>query len=179
MANLTGRQIVEQGIVTKVDNAECIQQVGVDLELIKVEMVIGRPGIIPKEGKTTLIPRIEVPLVDVPVSYETDKTTKGWFLQPGSYDITLKQGCSIPVNQRLKIVQRSSLLRNAGLLASSMFDPNFKTENIGTVMEINEPIYIHYEARVAQAYVTEMNEVLEKDLYTGQWQGDKQRESQK
>lgn len=173
--NLNGKQIVELGIVTKVDNPECIQQVGVDLEIIDIFQVLGT-GIIPKEGKTKLGSYIKQQLVDCP-NPNDDKTTKGWFLQPGAYDITLKQGCSIPANQRLQIVQRSSLLRNGVLLASSMFDPGFSTENIGTVMHVKEPIYIHYEARVAQAYVTGVNDV--DNLYQGQWQGDKQRQEGK
>lgn len=173
MSNLTGKQIVEKGIITKVDNLDCIQQVGVDLELIKVKQIVGG-GIIPKEGKTQLPSYVDLILVDCPNPYN-NKTTKGWFLQPGCYDIVLKQGCKIPNNQRLQIVQRSSLLRNGGLLVSSMFDPGFETENIGTVIHIKEPIYIHYEARIAQAYTTEVNLVEEEDLYNGQFQKDKQR----
>lgn len=174
MANLNGKQIVEQGIVTKVDNQECIQQVGVDLELIKVEQIAGF-GIIPKEGKTKLAGRIPVDMVDCP-NPDNDKTTKGWLLHPGSYDITLKQGCKIPANQKLKIIQRSSMLRNAASVVSSLFDPGFQTDNIGTVMRINEPIYIHFEARIAQAEVFEVNPVDAENLYDGQWQNDKQRE---
>lgn len=172
MANLNGKQIVEQGIITKVVNEECIQQVGVDLELIEVRQILGM-GLIPKEGKTRLPSTTLVELVDVP-NPNDDKTSKGWLLHPGAYDITLKQGCKIPANQRLKIVQRSSALRNGTILASSMFDPGFQTENIGTVMIVHAPLYIHYEARVAQAYTSEVNTV--ENLYNGQWQNDKQRE---
>lgn len=171
MANLTGKQIVEKGIVTNVKNADCIQQVGVDLELIEIQRIIGG-GLIPKQGKTRLPAYQPVELqrrIDV-----EGKVFHGWVLEPGAYDIVLKQGCRIPVNQRLQIVQRSSVLRNGGLLASSMFDPGFETKNIGTVMHINAPITIEYEARVAQAYCTEVNEV--ENLYNGQWQGDQQRD---
>lgn len=171
--NLNGKQIVDHGIITKVDNPECVQQIGVDLEIIAIHQIVGH-GIIPKEGKTKLPDYRPVEMVSCPNSNDNG-TTRGWFLLPGAYDITLKQGCKIPATQRLQIVQRSSLLRNGGLLASSMFDPGFETENIGTVMHIFAPIYIHYEARVAQAYVTRVNEVLEDSLYKGQWQGDQQR----
>lgn len=170
MANLTGRQIVENGIITKVDNSECIQQVGVDLEVIEIRKIIGG-GIVPKQGKTSL-PEYEE--CDIDEALE-GKDEKGWFLNPGAYDITLKQGCKIPNNQRLQIVQRSSLLRNGTILASSMFDPGFETENIGTVMIVSAPIFIEFEARVGQAYTTEVNEVKEEDLYNGQFQKDQQR----
>lgn len=172
MANLNGKQIVEQGIITNVINKECIQQVGVDLELIKIERVMGT-GIIPQEGKTKLGTKIPVPMVDCP-NPKGDEKTKGWLLTPGAYDITLEQGCKIPANQRLQIVQRSSVLRNGGVLASSMFDPGFETDHIGTVMFVFASVFIHFGARVAQAYTTEVNEV--ENLYDGQWQGDKQRE---
>lgn len=170
MANLTGRQIVENGIITKVDNSECIQQVGVDLEVIKISQIIGG-GIVPKQGKTSLP---EYKEIEIDQTLEGEDR-KGWFLNPGAYDITLKQGCKIPNNQRLQIVQRSSLLRNGIILASSMFDPGFETENIGTVMIVNAPIFIEFEARVGQAYTTEVNEVKEEDLYNGQFQKDQQR----
>lgn len=171
MSNLNGKQIVEQGIITKVDNQECIQQVGVDLEIIAISEILGA-GIIPKDGKTRLGQYIPQQLVDCP-NPNDDKTTKGWYLQPGVYDITLKQGCKIPADQRLQILQRSSLLRNGVLLASSMFDSGFETDNIGTVIHVRVPIYIHFEARVAQAYTTAVNEV--ENLYDGQWQKDSQR----
>lgn len=171
--NLNGKQIVEQGIVTNVTNPECIQQVGIDLELIKVEQVIGG-GIVPKQGKTVLAKREEV----IPHTVVNGQSNADvWRLEPGVYDITLAQGCKIPANQRLQIIQRSSLLRNGALLVSSMFDPGFETKNIGTILHVRVPISIEVGARVAQAYVTGVNDV--DNLYEGQWQGDKQRQEGK
>ena len=171
MSNLNGRQIVEKGIITNVSDPECIQQVGVDLQVIKISKILGG-GIVPRVGKTSL-PEYQELELDKSMSGED---REGWFLDQGAYDIKLEQGCKIPNNQRLQIVQRSSLLRNGTILASSMFDPGFETENIGTVMIVNAPIFIEYKARVGQAYVTEVNVVDEQDLYDGQFQGDKQRE---
>jgi deoxycytidine triphosphate deaminase len=168
--NLNGKQIVEQGIITKVVNDNCIQQVGVDLELIKVEQVLGG-GFVPKEGKTQLAARIEVKPEDQP------NGTQLWFLEPGVYDITMAQGCKIPADQRLRIVQRSSFLRNGAILSSSMFDPGYATENIGTILHVKLPMVIEVGARVGQAYVTSVNEVSSENLYNGQWQGDVQRNS--
>lgn len=170
MSNLNGRQIVEQGIITNVLDPECIQQVGVDLQVIAIKKILGG-GIVPKVGKTQL-PNYEE--IDLDESIEGEEI-KGWFLDQGAYDITLKQGCKIPNNQRLQIVQRSSLLRNGTILASSMFDPGFETEQMGTVIIVNAPIFIEFEARVGQAYVTEVNQVKEDDLYNGQFQKDQQR----
>lgn len=168
MSNLNGKQLVEQGIITNVKNTECIQQVGVDLELIKVEQVVGS-GFVPKEGKTQLAARVEVQSQSQPDGKSL------WFLEPGVYDITLAQGCKIPADQRMRIVQRSSFLRNGAILSSSMFDPGFETKNMGTILHVKIPMVIEVGARVGQAYTTNVNEVGEEDLYNGQWQGDLQR----
>ena len=167
--NLNGKQIVEQGIVTNVTNPECIQQVGVDLELIKVERVV-KGGYVPKQGKTVLATR-ETIIPDTVVGQQTESQV--WRLEPGVYDITLAQGCKIPANQRLQIIQRSSLLRNGALLVSSMFDPGFETDKMGTILHVKAPISIEVGARVGQAYVTEVNDV--DNLYDGQYQKDVQR----
>lgn len=170
--NLTGKQIVEQGIVTKVKNIKCIQQHGIDLELIQVQQIIG-VGHVPVKGKTKLAERKEIHLQDIK-ALDSDEIVRAWYLLPGSYDITFEQGCEIPSNQRLEIIQRSSLLRNGAVLRSSLFDAGFVTNNIGTVIHIQEPIIIEYKARIAQAYTTISNEV--ENLYDGQWQNDKQRQ---
>lgn len=169
--NLTGKQLVEQGIITGEILEENIQQVGVDLNLIAVEAILG-PGFIPKASKTKLATRRRV----TPIDKEIDgQMYKVWELGVGVYDITLKQGCKIPANQRLRIVQRSSMLRNGVILSSSIFDPGFVTEAMGTVMLVNEPVFIEVGARIAQAYVSETNQV--ENLYNGQFQNDNQRKT--
>lgn len=170
--NLTGKQLVERGIITKVDNPECIQQVGVDLELIEVRRIVGK-GFIPKEGKTKLAERQFINPIEVRGLTSGDSKHFCWDLPAGTYDIVVKQGCKIPSTQRLRIVHRSSAFRNGTELNSSMFDPGFETENIGTIIHVDEPILIEVGARIGQAYVTEVNPV--ENLYNGQWQGDKQR----
>jgi dUTP pyrophosphatase len=97
-----------------------------------------------------------------------------WYLEPGAYEVTLSQGCKVPADKFLLIRQRSSLLRNGAILHSSVFDAGFETTSIGTVMFIQTPICIEYEARIAQIYAHDSNIV--ENLYNGQWQGDKQRE---
>ena len=44
----------------------------------------------------------------------------------------------------------------------------FETEFMGTVMIVNETIFIEEDARVAQIYFHSCEEV--KELYNGQWQ---------
>lgn len=159
--NLTGKQLVEQDIITKVTD-ECIQQHGCDTQLIKVERMIGI-GFIPKEGKTELVQYEEV---DFSI---TSLGKKYWHLVPGAYSVTMKQGCKVPSDKLLLLRQRSSMLRNGALLHSSVFDAGYEAENIGTVIVVIHPIEIEYEARIAQIYAHNSNIV--ENLYNGQFQG--------
>lgn len=168
--NLTGKQLIEQGIVTGIYEEENIQQHGVDLNLIEVSRIEGGTvlGVVPRFGKTQLALRVPIALQSF------TNMGSGWLLQPGAYDITLMQGCKVPADKKLLIRQRSSLLRNGTILHSSVFDAGFETEQIGTVMIVMTPIFIEQGARVAQIYSSNSNVV--ENLYEGQWQGDKQRE---
>ena len=161
--NLTGQQLVDKGIITGPIEEDNIAQHGVDLNLIKVQRIIGQ-GTIPAKGKTILADREDVELDEQGF----------WNLSQGAYDITLAQGCKIPSNQSMQIVQRSSLLRNGSVLRSSLFDAGFYTDNIGTVFIVTVPIRIEYNARVAQIVAQASNEVI--NTYDGQWQNDKQRQ---
>ena len=170
--NLTGQEIKDRGIVTQQPfeiAEENIQQHGIDLNLVGVRRVVGG-GVVPAQGKTILSKYEDIK----PTKCDCEGNTEfRWDLEPGVYDITLAQGCKIPSDQRLELVQRSSLLRNGALIVSSLFDAGFETENIGTVMHVRVPISIGVGARICQAYVSGSNEV--KNLYEGQWQGDIQR----
>ena len=84
----------------------------------------------------------------------------------------MNEGCNIPATRTAMVRQRSSLLRNGAIIASSIFDPGFHTDNIGTVMIVTNDIFIEKDARVAQMYFHENNEG---ELYDGQFQNDKQR----
>jgi deoxycytidine triphosphate deaminase len=53
-----------------------------------------------------------------------------------------------------------------------VFDPGFKTSNMGTIMLVTETIFIEEEARVAQIYFHKCDSA---ELYDGQFQDDKQR----
>jgi deoxycytidine triphosphate deaminase len=66
-------------------------------------------------------------------------------------------------------------MRNGAIITSSIFDPGFKTNNVGTYMIVFETIFIEENARVAQMYFHECEPVAQDKLYNGQWQNDKQR----
>lgn len=157
---LNGKEIKEKGIVTKFDEGN-VSQHGIDLNLIKVERVVG-VGFIPKVGKTVL-----------PEYQEVDPVESVWKLTPGVYGVTFEQGCNIPEDQMLLIRQRSSLARCGGTIHSSVFDAGFQTNEMGTFMKIDHPIDIEVGARVAQIYNHKTDPV--ENLYNGQFQNDKQR----
>jgi deoxycytidine triphosphate deaminase len=171
--NLTGKQILEQGIIFGIVEKDNIQQHSVDLNIIKIEKVIG-PGFVPKSGKTKLAERVIIMPTDRLDPRDYSSPIIAWRLEPGVYDVTLAQGCKIPPNWRMKLVHRSSLFRNGSENNSSLFDAGFETNNIGTVVYVSEPILIEVGARITTAYVDASNEV--NNLYNGQWQGDQQRE---
>lgn len=186
---LTGKQILQAGIITMSDNFLVTQeefqtinpqQHSVDLNLVIVRRLSssGGIGVIPRkpDAKTKLCKRLQIEPTDDPEFPEGV-----WVLPAGAYDITFAQGCKIPNDQRLKIVQRSSLLRNGGLLSSSIFDSGYSTSGedgvdtgIGTVVVLFETIKIAVGARIATAYVEPSNIVQSEDLYQGQWQGNPQ-----
>ena len=99
----------------------------------------------------------------------------GWLLYAGVYDVIMNEGCNIAPNRVGLIRQRSSLMRNGASIQSSIFDPGFKTNNVGTYMFVNCPIFIEENARVAQMYFHDCTPVDEDKLYNGQFQNDKQR----
>jgi deoxycytidine triphosphate deaminase len=163
---LNADQIVQQGLLKLEQSKGKKAQVGYDLSLQSVNK-IGHVGYVLRD-KTKLAAYEPIEKIQL------DGYT-GWLLHPGAYDITFWEGCDIPSNYVGLIRQRSSMLRNGTVLHSSVFDPGFSTEFMGTVMVVNETIFIEENARVAQIYFHTCEEVAQENLYNGQWQGDKQR----
>jgi deoxycytidine triphosphate deaminase len=172
---LNCEQILEQGLVKTTNSKGKPAQVGYDLSAKSIN-VIGEIH----ENETT--PAIGMVLKDktilnnyTPVPLTKIDGVEGWLLYPGAYDITFHEGCKIAANRVGMIRQRSSLLRNGAIIASSIFDPGFETENMGTIMIVTATIFIEKDARVGQMYFHECDEVAEENLYNGQFAFDKQR----
>lgn len=170
---LNCEQILEQGLVKTEFSKGKPAQVGYDLSAKSINK-IGEPN--PSK------PSIGMVLKDKTIlnNYTPVKTTKidgveGWLLYPGAYDVTFHEGCKIAANRVGMIRQRSSLLRNGAIIASSIFDPGFETDNMGTIMIVTATIFIEKDARVGQMYFHECDGVAEENLYQGQWQNDSQR----
>ena len=170
---LNAEQIIEQGLVKTEFSQGKPAQVGYDLSAKSIN-AIGKDQLIkPAIGmvlkdKTILNTYTPVPLTKI-------DGVEGWLLYSGAYDITFHEGCKISANRVGMIRQRSSLLRNGAIIASSIFDPGFETDNMGTIMIVNATIFIEQDARVGQMYFHECDEVAEDKLYSGQFQNDKQR----
>jgi deoxycytidine triphosphate deaminase len=163
---LNSRELQE--VITNIENPKCIQQVGIDLELIRVCRVEGVGSVLKDR---TILPQT----ITIPIKREETSSREGWLLHPGYYEITFSQGCKIPNNVVLKIRQRSSMLRGGGEIHSSIFDPGFETDNVGTFMIIHRTLFIEQGARVAQMYGNHCTPVEEDLLYNGQFQQDRQR----
>ena len=169
---LNANQILEESLI-KLDNAKGKPaQVGYDLSVKQVNKV-GNPvpnGMIGRVLKDQTILNTHTPVEKISLEGK-----RGFLLYEGVYDVIMNEGCKIAPNRVGLIRQRSSLMRNGAIITSSVFDPGFETDNVGTYMIVFETIFIEEDARVAQMYFHEYTPVSEDQLYNGQWQNDKQR----
>jgi deoxycytidine triphosphate deaminase len=173
---LNAKQIVDEDLLLLENAKGKPAQVGYDLSLKAVQKIGNRiGGNMFKEGRIGKVLKDKTELT----TYTPENTimldgVEGWLLHEGVYDITFNEGCKIPENRVAFIKQRSSLYRNGAIINSPVFDPGFETEFMGTLLYIFEPLFIEKDARVAQIYFHECNGA---ELYNGQWQNDKQRNS--
>lgn len=175
---LNAQQILDEGLLKLTESKGKVAQVGYDLTLKAVNKVgssIVKGGTFNKDAKIGKVLKDKTELTTyIPIETINLDGVKGWLLYEGTYDITFWEGCKIPDNRVAFIKQRSSLWRNGTLINSPVFDPGFETDNMGTIMMVTEPIFIEKDARVAQIY---FHECVSAEMYNGQWQNDKQRNS--
>tara|TARA_R100000008_G_C3564413_1_gene158264 strand:- start:458 stop:940 length:483 start_codon:yes stop_codon:yes gene_type:complete len=158
---LNAKEILEENLIV-LDNAKGKPaQVGYDLSVKSISKLKGNGRVLKDKTIVNDLDHLDI-----------NEQVNGWWLDTGTYDVVCNEGCDIPANRTAMVRQRSSLLRNGAIIASSIFDPGFRTDNIGTVMIVNERIFIEKDARIAQMYFHENNEG---ELYDGQFQNDKQR----
>lgn len=172
---LNAQQILEQGLIKTKNSKGKPAQVGYDLSVKSINK-IGDSSPLDSRPAIGMVLKDKTILNNyTPVETKKIDGVEGWLLYPGAYDLTFHEGCKIAPYTVGMIRQRSSLLRNGAIIASSIFDPGFETENMGTIMIVNAAIFIEKDARVGQMYFHECDEVAEENLYNGQWQNDKQR----
>jgi len=160
---LNGKELYEKEIITGNIPDKNVQQHGIDLNVKEIHSVIGFGEVSIKETK-------------LPISLNVELMNDYWELDPGVYEIIFEQGCKVPADQMLLIRQRSSLSRCGCMIASSIFDAGFETNNIGTVMVVNAKVKIQKHSRIAQIYNHQASKV--DNLYDGQFQNDKQRNNE-
>ena len=161
---LTGKQIVESGVITNYCE-EGVQQQGVDVRLKSISSLMGT-GLIPSQGKTQL-----------PNYYKQNfDNNESILLAPGYYEVEFEEACDIPNNMVLNYKTRSSLVRCGAIIHSGQFDAGFKTNNMGAFLHVIRPIMLEKGTRLAQAIVCETYPVGEEHMYNGQWQNDNQRQ---
>jgi len=170
---LNSKQIIDEGLLHLEQTQGKPAQVGYDLSLKQVNVIGNRKNLTGFRIGKVLKNKTELTNYEPYEQINLDGV-KGWLLYEGVYDITFNEGCKIPDNRVAFIKQRSSLYRNGAIINSPVFDPGFETEFMGTLMYIHCPIFIEENARVAQIYFHECNGA---ELYNGQWQNDKQRNS--
>jgi dUTP pyrophosphatase len=176
---LNAKQIIDEGLLLLEHTQGKPAQVGYDLSLKAVQKIGNRIGggayNLNNGGKIgkVLKDKTELTTYTLIESINLDGV-EGWLLYEGVYDITFNEGCNIPNNRVAFIKQRSSLYRNGAIINSPVFDPGFRTDNMGTLLYVSEPLFIEINARVAQIY---FHECVSAEMYDGQWQGDKQRSS--
>lgn len=165
---LNSDQIIEKNILKLENSKGKPAQVGYDLSVKSIGILEGHGHIL--KNKTNLPNYIEKR-----TSTREDGTI-GWYLSAGEcYEVTFWEGCKIPSNLVGLIRQRSSLLRNGAILHSSIFDPGFETDNMGSFIVVHHPVFIEQDARIAQMYFHTCEDVSKDNLYNGQFMKDKQR----
>lgn len=102
------------------------------------------------------------------------KYKDAYYLEPNStYLIEFEQGIkTLNPNEWGFILHRSSLNRTGVYVTSSLWDPNFSTDKMGTTLHTGDiPVILPKGTRIAQFIIFDCEEVPEEDLYNGQWQG--------
>lgn len=146
-------------------------QVGVDLSVKCISEFITPGKVLNSKtyaAKTTLINK---------QTFFTEDTGEktGWFLAPGTYNLTLNEGCKFGPNDTGLIIMRSSLNRCGVSIFSAVWDPGFTTQENEKINEMNirisvdnkDGFYLEENSRVAQLLVFENEDT---NLYDGQWQ---------
>jgi deoxycytidine triphosphate deaminase len=171
---LNSEQIIEKELLKLEYSKGKPAQIGYDLSVKEIKSLRGT-GYVSVEK--TILPEYMTQYTTKDKTYNPDNFEPiyhyRWYLTPGYYEVTFWEGCKIPNNLVGLIRQRSSMLRNGTLLHSSVFDPGFETDFMGSFIAVFHPIFIEKDARIAQIYFHECEPVSE--LYDGQWQNDKQR----
>lgn len=166
---LTCEQAMKEGLLVLDNTKGSPAQVGYDLSVKEIRQVESAGAIF----KTSTNAPILSPPLETEVDFVTGKEV--YYLEPGVYDIVFWEGCNLPNDVTGKVVHRSGVNRNTGIIASAIFDPGFRTDNIGCMMYLFMNLTIEKNSRLAQ--ITFDRHAPVDKPYDGQWQGDKWRDA--
>lgn len=173
---LNAAQIIERKLLRLEYSKGKVAQVGYDLSVQEISSLMFNGRIL--KNKTILPLYNPLPLCDVSIKSEDNgkwEDSRGWELKPGIYEVKFWEGCDIPSDLSARIIQRSSLARSGVFLCSSIFDPGFSTEFMGTMINVQREVFIEKDARIGQIFFEENESVANDQLYSGQYQHDRQR----
>ena len=164
--NKNSKYIYENKIIDPLNHAKPAQ-VGVDLTIAKIEMILPGHAIFDENSKLV---KGSISYKEAPFSI-AENGLKYYHLQPNTnYAIEFEQGLKqLNEDEWGLIIQRSSFLRTGCHIISSIWDPGFFTDTMGTTLFTgNTEVSLPVGCRVAQLLIFD-NEPTE--LYNGTWQG--------
>lgn len=171
---LSSRGILSRGLVYHPHREiypDQIQQVGIDLTVKEVKKING--GIIRSDDNPKEKVSID-PFTKFSPFTEDDGRQYYILSRLTAYSITFEEECRIPPDYTGFIKHRSSLMRVGGFANSAIFDPGYQSQGgISCVIFTFESVKVEVGARLSQMYFIQNYEVLEEDLYNGQYQGHK------
>lgn len=142
---LTGKEIIDKGII-KGHGEKSVQQYSIDVCVDEIKMVCNN-GVIHNDenNKEAQFPK-----------YVSLSTTDNYYiLNPGYYEVILKESCDIPQNCTLQLKTCASLIRCGMVVYSEQFEAGFKTDQMTCFLQIIRPGAIEKNAKIAQAIVFE------------------------
>lgn len=161
---LTCKEAMEQGLLLLEHSKGSPAQIGYDLSVKEIRMMLS--------AGTIWTNKTEVPELSTEFPTEVDLVTgkEVYFLPPGTYDLVFWEGCNLPADVTGRVIHRSSVNRNGGIICSAIYDPGFSTAHIGVVLITTFDLVIEKNARLAQMYFEKHSPV--ENTYNGQFQND-------
>lgn len=146
------------------------QQVSIDLRVKEIHTMIDF-GKVFKERTSPPIYK-KIPTMTGEVDNDSGMRS-GWMLHPGIYSVIFHEGIEVPSDIAFIITHRSSILRCGGTITSGIYDPGFKTKEIGAFLNVVYPLFIEEGSRIATTIGWKCSEVNKENIYNGQWQNGK------
>lgn len=135
--------------------------IGIDLSIKEIKLIEDKyTGRISKDG-TWIDKSVYKPCISVENYY---------LLESGVYSVTFEQEINLPNNMYGVIISRSSLLRLGSQIEGGIYEPGFKTNNIGSTLFVNRSISLEIGCCICQMCFFEC---FETKGYQGRWQGEK------